>query len=233
MDFRKILMKKSSYSCVFVLLAALAFSGCGGTDEKYITQGIIEYDAMAVDQNNPMAGLAPTKMTFRFKEDRFSAEMTAGMGMFTTTFISNAENKTLTQLVKLLNKKFTLTLDSIELKKENDALPIMKIEKSQETKMIAGYKCFKATISFPDDIHPSYTVYYTNDIKLKTPNWNSPYSKIEGVLMEYQVDRYGMEMKFTAKKVSKEEIEEETFEIPEGYKPVTIEYMNEIFQSLQ
>jgi hypothetical protein len=99
--------------------------------------------------------------------------------------------------------------------------------------MIAGYKCTMAKITFPDDIHPSFTVYYTNDIHLQTPNWNSPFSKIEGVLMEYQVDRYGLEMKFTAKKVTKADVESSSFEIPEGYKPVTVEYMNEIFQSLQ
>lgn len=224
-------MKKGSY--LFAITALLLLSRCGGTDEKNLTEGIIEYDAMAVDQSNPMASLAPSKMTFRFKDDKFSAEMTAGMGMFTTTFISDRNAKTLTQLVRLLNKKYCLTLDSLAIKKENDALPIMKIEKSKETKMIAGYKCTKATVSFPDDIHPTFTVYYTTDIHLTDPNWNSPFSKIEGVLMEYQVDRYGMEMKFTAKKVTKTEVEDSNFEIPEGYKAVTIEYMNEIFQSLQ
>ena len=65
------------------------------------SQGLIEYDVVAVDPNNPMADLAPTKMLVKFKEKRSVAEMSAGMGLLTMTFVSDYNTKTMTQLVKL------------------------------------------------------------------------------------------------------------------------------------
>src|ERR1035437_692720 len=84
--------------------------------------------------------MAPSKMTVKFKNNLSSAEMSAGMGLFSTSFIADPQKKSLIQLVKLLNKKFSMVLNETDLKKENELFNL-EIIPSKETKMIAGYKC--------------------------------------------------------------------------------------------
>lgn len=190
------------------------------------------YDATVVDQANPMASLAPNKMTVKFKNNKSSAEMSAGMGLFSTTFISDPENKSMTQLVKLLNKKFSLVQDENSVKRENSSYPV-EITPCKETKMIAGYKCEKAHVKLKDESASEFDIYYTKDLNIKNPNFANPYFTIDGVLMEYQMKKFGLEMKFTAKSVVNEDVDDESFELPSGYKPISEKEMNDLFMGLQ
>src|ERR1044072_4296316 len=134
-------------SCLYIL----GLTSCSNTDEKFISEGAIEYDAAVVDQSNPMATLAPSKMTIKFKNNKSSAEMSAGMGLFSTSFISDPETKTMTQLVKLLNKKFSLVQQDADIKKENELYPV-QVTKVKGSKMIAGYNCQKAHVKVNDEM---------------------------------------------------------------------------------
>ncbi len=196
------------------------------------SEGTIEYSAVAVDQANPMATLAPSKMTVKFKNNKSVAEMSAGMGLFTTSFISDPDAKTLTQLVKLLNKKLSLVQNEADIKKENDAYPA-DITLLKETKMIAGYKCNMAHVKLKDDTGTDFDIFYTKELGINNPNFANPFHAIDGVLMEYQMKKFGLEMKFTAKSVKKENVEDASFERPAEYKAVSQAEMNTLFESIQ
>jgi hypothetical protein len=215
-------------SCLYIF----GITSCSHSDEKFISEGVIEYEAAVVDQNHPMAGLAPNKMTIKFKNNKSCAEMSAGMGLFSTTFISDPEKKTLTQLLKLMNKKFSLVEGEGEVKKENDSYPL-EVTKLKDTKVIAGYKCNKAHVKVKDENASEFDIYYTSDLNIKDANFANPFSSIDGVLMEYQMKKFGLEMKFTAKKVKGEDIDDSCFDLPSDYKPITLEQMNGLFQGLQ
>jgi GLPGLI family protein len=199
-------------SCFLVFAIVLGY-GCGNKKAgNGISEGVIEYDAEPVDKAHPMADLAPSKMTVKFKDNKSCVDLSAGMGLFSTSFISDPETHTMIQLVKLLNKKYVHIFDTIELKKENAVGPRMVIEKTNETKMIATYKCKKAIIKFPGNEHSSFDVYYTNDISIETPNWSNPFSELDGVLMEYQISQHGLEMHFLAKSVTSSDVDDATFD---------------------
>jgi hypothetical protein len=51
--------------------------------------------------------------------------------------------------------------------------------------------------------------------------------------MEYQMKKFGLEMKFTAKTVKPEDIDDSTFELPADYKTISKEEMDNFFLSLQ
>lgn len=215
-------------SCLYIL----AFTGCSNTNEKFISEGSIEYDATCVDQSNSMASMAPSKMTIKFKNNKSCAEMSAGMGLFSTSFISDPETKSMIQLVKLLNKKFSLVEHEADIKKENALYPV-EITPVKGTKVIAGYNCKKAHVKVNDENASEFDVYYTEDLNIKDPNFANPYCKIDGVLMEYQLKKFGLEMKFTAKTVKPEEIDDATFELPAEYKAISKAEMDNFFLSLQ
>jgi hypothetical protein len=215
-------------SCLYIL----GVTSCSNNDEKFLSEGSIEYDATLVDQSNPMVGLAPNKMTIKFKENKSCAEMSAGMGLFSTTFISDPDKKTLTQLVKVLNKKFSLIQNETEIKKENEQYP-MTITPLKDKKVIAGYNCEKAHVKVEDETGSEFFIYYTKDLNIKNPNFANPFASIDGVLMEYQMKKFGLEMRFTAKSVKGDDVDESCFELPADYKPVSMDEMNELFLGLQ
>ncbi len=225
-------MKKLSVLSLIALFSMLFWGGCKHEDEKFISEGRIEYAAALVDQTNSMANMAPSKMIIKFKKNKSCVEMSAGMGLFTTCFVSNPEDKSLTQMVKLLNKKFWLSENSSEIKKENDSYKF-EIKPSSDTKLIAGYKCQKATVHVKGSDDPDFTIYYTKDLNIHNPNFFNPFSAIDGVLMEYQMKKFGLEMKFVANKVIKESVDDAIFEVPSDYKKISQKEMDELFQGLQ
>ncbi len=225
-------MKNRFIQCVCSLLVVLILGSCSGDTGKAADEGTIEFTATVVDQANPMAGLAPSKMIIKFKNNKSCAEMSAGMGLFSTSFISDPEKKTLTQLVKLLNKKLSLVLDAAAIEKENAAYKF-DLTPLKEVKMIAGYKCQSAHVKMHDDFETEFDIFYTNELKIDNPNFANPFHMIDGVLMEYQMKKFGLEMKFTAKTVKKEDIDDSVFELPAEYKPISAEEMNTLFEQLQ
>ena len=221
-------MKKVLF--ISVLIGLLA-SSCKYANPKYINEGVIEYDAKVVDENHPMAGLAPGKMTVKFKNNLFAAEMSS-MGVFTTTFIANPTKKTLTQLVKVFNVKQACIDDEKMIQKENDDYKL-EFKETNETKEIAGYKCKKLIANLAEDPTVKFDVYYTEEMNVKDPNFSNPYSKVKGMLMEYRLKKFGLEMTFTALGVKKEEIADEEFELPAYYKVISKQEMDEFFKSIQ
>lgn len=219
------------YSAVVILFVIIA--GCGrGSNGKVVSEGIIEFEASAVDPNNPMADLAPNKMLVKFKDHKSVAEMSAGMGLLTMSFVSDYNNKTVTQLVKLLNKKYASVANADDVQKEI-ANSKLRIQKTNETKMIAGYRCKKATISYEDNSRPPFDVYYTDEIELEKPNWGNEYNEIDGVLMEYQLKRYNLELRFTARRVTKTNVEDSDFDTPRDYKVISQKELDDLFVGMQ
>lgn len=207
-------------------------AGCKEMDEKFISEGEIEYSAKVIDPNNPMASMAPSKLTVRFKSDKSAAEMSAGLGLFSTSFIADPEKRTVTQLVKILNKKFVLVQNQQSIDKENLNYSF-KFIPTKQTKIIAGYKCTKVEVVPDDKSIPPFDLYYTDELDIKDPNFASPFKEIKGVLMEYQLKKFGLEMRFEAKSIRKEQIEDKYFQVPPDYKPVSEKEMRRIFDDLQ
>ncbi len=218
--------------CFCIILIALFVSSCKYANPKYIDEGIIEYDAKPIDENNPMAGYAPSKMTVKFKKNFLAAEMSVMGGIFTTTFIFNPAKKTLTQLVKMLDLKQACIEDEAAIINENKNYTLSFVETS-ETKEIGGYNCKKVIVTMPDDPSVKFDVYYTEELNVSNPNENTPYSQLKGMLMQYRLKKLGLELEFTAKGVTKEKIADTEFELPAYYKVITTQEMDEFFKSIQ
>lgn len=215
---------------VFLLLI---ISSCGNSKKtaNSLTEGLIEYNATVVDENHPMAGLAPGSATVRFKENKLEVEMST-MGIFNTTFISNPSKKTLSQLVKFMDIKNACIQTESDLKPDNEAYAL-KFEETKETKKIAGYNCKKLKATMVNDPSVSFDVYYTEELGLDSINNLGPYKGIKGMLMEYRLKKLGLEMSFTATEVKKEEVPDDIFEIPAYYKIVTRQEMEKLFEDIQ
>jgi GLPGLI family protein len=209
----------------------LLLSSCGSAG-KNISEGEIEYEASAVDPNNPMAMVAPGKMFMKFKKDKFAAEMST-MGVFVTTFIADPKTKTLTQMVKVFEDKRACIETESEIAQELEDYKLTFEYIKDSTKLIAGYKCKLAIATKVNDPTQKFDVWYTEEIDVKSPNFSNPYGEIKGMLMEYRLEKFGLEMSFKATSVTEEKVPDETFVLPGYYKIITCKEMKDFFDSIQ
>lgn len=216
---------------VLLTSVILTFSYCGSLSGKAVDEGVIEYETKVINESHPLAGLAPTSATLKFKGDKFMMEMSA-LGMFNTIFICDLPKKTLTQMVKFMDMKNACIETEKDIIQENNSYQIVFVE-TNEKKVIAGYNCKKAKASMANDPSITFDVYYTNEMGVEHVNALSPYAPIKGMLMQYRLKKMGLEMEFTAKTVKKAEVPDVTFELPAYYKIISIDEMQQFFAGLQ
>ncbi len=109
----------------------------------------------------------------------------------------------------------------------------MNLIQTNETKVIAGYTCKKMKVIPLDKKTAPFDIYYTDELDIKDPNFTTPFYKIPGVLMEYQLEKFGLEIKFTAKSVKQVPVDDKCFHVPHEYRKVSEKEMKRIFEDLQ
>jgi len=226
-------MLKKVIHILIIVVTFSAFSGCG-SDVSNKTQGIIIYKVTypKMDKTNLMFDFMPKKMVLKFKDDKYVSNLSAGMGMFKTSIIVDKEEDQFTQMVKLINKKYILTLKGENISKSLEKLPKYHIEQTGETKKILSYTCNKAIVTVDNDANDAFTIYYTDKIKINTPNWSNQFKDIDGVMLDYQYEKYGVCMRFEAKKIKFTAIDDSEFEVDEKYVVVSEEIMNKEMQEI-
>ena len=203
---------------------------CSENKKNSLSEGVIEYDAKVVDESHPMASLAPSNMTVKFKNNKVAAQMST-MGVFTSTFIADPFKKQFITLVKVFQDKTACVENENDLEKELEDYKL-SFQNTKETKEIAGYKCKKIIATKNNNPKEKFDIYYTDDLSYDNKDFGSPYKGIKGMLMEYRLKKFGLEMVFTAKTVTNEKISDEVFTLPAYYKVISKQEMKEFFETL-
>ncbi|HET6228259.1 MAG TPA: hypothetical protein VFF27_18405 [Bacteroidia bacterium] len=225
-------MKKKLVTFPIIICFLLAL-GCEHKSEKFISEGRIEYNVKVLNgEGNMMAEMIPNKMIFKFKNNKSCATMSAEMGLFSASFIANPETNTNTICMKLLTKKMVAIQNTFDIERENDQYQY-DFFPTEETKMIAGYKCYKVHVKPRKKGEAEFDVFYTKELDFKNPNFANPFNKIDGVLMEYQIKKLAFELRFTATAVIPEDVEDEDFTYTSDHKRISNKEMNDIFKDLQ
>lgn len=211
---------------------------CGGKYEGQ-SEGEIHFDVSypKLDKDNFMKDFLPKKMLLKFKDDRVSNTLSAGMGMFQFGMISDIENQQLVRTAKLINKKYALNLHNEEVFNALNKEAAYDIQFTDETKKILGFDCKKIVVTIKDGSNDTFSAYYTDKINIENPNWFNQYSPVKGVLLEYEYEKYDMRMHMVATKIHFKELEENAFEVSEKYLDINEEKMDkemvELFGSFQ
>ncbi len=180
-------------------------------------EGIIVYKISYFDLPSEMKGsesMMPETQTFYIKKTKSKFEMVTPMGY--TTIFSDSENHTSTVLMKAMGQNFKMTFSSEDLNNA-DSINTGKyvVTYQNETKTIAGYVCKRATVVSKDK-KQSVDVFYTN--KIQPMNIKGLEGlKINGMPLEYIIKTEDMGMKVTVEKIEQKTIDNNVFNIPEGY----------------
>ncbi len=178
-----------------------------------------------------MASMLPNKMTMKFEEGRYVTELTAGMGMFRMRFISNTKDKILYHTLDMMDDKKMVEMNEDGARKMLKSFPKLKILDEQGTDSLAGLPCKRALGFFAPSDEPPMEIYHTDRIALKEPNWCNQFHELKGVLLGYEVMRFGKRMRLRATQVEAKEIPEKAF-TTDKYEQVSVEEMNRTMEKL-
>lgn len=228
-------MRLIKFFSLLLVVALASFSSCSGGGstprEGVITYGItypVPFD------DKWMERLMPKEMDMQFKDGLLKTELSFAVGMIKIAYLSDQKNKKLYELMKFMKKKNYAIRNHDEVNLMMNSIPPHKITPSIATKMIAGYTCKNAIVEVHDDTtNYEFELWYTEELGSPDLNWCSPFSPIQGVLMEYQIERFNVTMKFTAKSVELEDFPDDEFLIPENYKKISYQEMKENLEQLK
>lgn len=212
-------MKKTILAISLSILCLIKVSAQNKTN----FEGTVTYSISFEGSGLPPEALAMFKgsetVTY-IKSDKFRVDM--NMPMQSSTFIMDNKSKNIVSLMDIMGKKYLIKMNESDIKKEQETAPEILIKYTEETKMIAGYKCKKAEITSKESNGAAIDVFYSEEIP--TNDIKPVYKGLKGFPLEYSINQGGMEMKLTAKNISKEKVSDSKFEIPkEGYIVTTVE----------
>lgn len=212
-------------------MAVLAVA-CNQISERMLDHrtdtGIIEYSITfpEVTEESITASLLPDRMTYAFSENAFSSNFETAGGVFKNRIVADQETKTLEHQLKVFRKKIKVKMNETDVNKMLSSYPKMTVIKTDDIDTIAGYRCQKALIVFEEVGMAQIEVYYTNEIKMKSPNWCTQYHEIEGVLMAYEIEEFGIRMRLEAISVKAMPVQQELSPGQEDYATISREMMD-------
>ncbi|WP_338378314.1 DUF4412 domain-containing protein [uncultured Flavobacterium sp.] len=212
-------MKKIKQISICLLLLA-SISSIGQT----MSSGVVKYKMTS--DNEQMAMMGDIIMTNYFDKDNVAVEVDMMGGMILTKVYKkiNEPNSTKMTMDAMGNKYEIIELDDNAAKgvdmADLDNIATVTLDKAT-TKEIAGYKCYKATVTYQDDKTGEF--YVTDDIKMTS---STKESKLKGFPLEMTIVTPESTLNLKATEVSKD-LPKEAFMVPEGFEKVTMEEFQE------
>lgn len=219
-------MKSASF--LFLILIFSSHFLCAQSTSKDTFSGKIIFDITYQDSQTDKKNMdkMPSESVIYFKDNLMKMEMNLPMGK--TTFISNHTTGSGTMLMDMMGNKFSVKMDKSDLEKEKKSKENTKVTFPGETKLIAGYNCKKAIVTFhSSEGDKSMDAWFTNELKIKN-SFTSQIDGIDGFLMEFYTNQNGMSMKMKARSLEFRSIDDSEFVIPEGYTPFNMDALKKM-----
>lgn len=214
-------MKKILSLIALMIFSATQFSFA----QKTLTEATVVYKmnmtGPGMDDPQAAAMLQNMMVSNYFKNGKFASVM--DMGIMKTRTIMKSDGNFVT-LMDMMGQKFKIAMDKAQYtdkKKVKDSEYDVRV--TEEKKVIAGYNCTKSIIMTKKG--KSFDVWLTNEITGDASKNIGPYSKVNGMLMQYSMEEKGNTITMTCQSVDFSPVSDEVFTIPEGYTEMTLDQM--------
>ncbi len=182
----------------------------------------------AEEMNDQMLAMMPKEMVVYFKDGKSRGEMDM-MGGKIVSITDSKAGETIT-CMDMMGKKQAIKTTKADAEKDKSGLGDYDVKITDETKVIAGYSCKKAVITFKnkEDKEGTTEIWFTNELEASNSE-KYAWKGIDGYMMEFGVDQKGMGMKFSCTEVKKQAVSDDLFKIPEGYTVMTQEEVMKMY----
>jgi GLPGLI family protein len=210
---------------IILMSALISMAGITKAQTTKSFQGTITYSIAPIGTvDAALAAQLPKSSMMSVKDAKSKKETAQGPAVITE--ITDATSKIFTILLDIPTGKYCIKLTEDSIKKGLAKKLTITAKFIDSTKVIAGYTCKKAVLTFKDvdGTENNETIFYTEDIGGKDFNYNSEYYLIPGLMMEYEKNT-GMDitLKYTASEVKKGKISDKIFMTPSDFKELSPE----------
>lgn len=185
--------------------------------ERNVEVKIIQYDVTYINKN---AGSIPTKilpnkMTLIMGDDYAMNSIEGFLGQFSLIYIANLKRKKVTTLLKLFDKKYYYEGNLGELPIGIDEMKSMILKPTGQKRTILDFEANEYDIENVGI--DGMKVYSTDEIRVKSPNGNTPYKLIDEVLLQFYTKLSVLEMYLTAESYDLDSASIKIFAVPDDY----------------
>ncbi len=196
-------------------LALLISAGVNSQNTKHsVTSAKIVYRVTLITEKG--VNNKPLDYTLYLKKDMSRVEMESEKGKM--VMISDNLGKSGYTLMDNSGQKIAMKMNMSKMMAKNGNLSEPKVVITRESKVIAGYTCYKAIVtSQTKEGERVYDVWFTNDIK-GNYSYETNINGLNGLMMEFESERDGKTYKMVAVNVEPDDsISDELFKVPSDY----------------
>lgn len=195
-------------------------------DAEYIQYNINYLESMAGDIPTR---ILPAKMDSWYTRYFTATRIEGFFNQFSLVQIADLRNKRVTTLLNFFGNKVYYRAEKGELPAGIIAPFKMNYETTGEQSVIGGLNSEQVEV---DTGSEKFYIYYTSDFSVRKPNLGTPYSEIEYPLSDFRIQLSYLKMQLTCNKYEPRIIDSDIFSIPDDYRPVTRQLMEDIINSL-
>lgn len=207
-----------------IALTTLLFVGVTVNAQTQLKKGSVTYSMTMPNATEEMAAMGESKITVHFDEKMQATDMSMMGGMMLMkTIVPNENKKDSKMTVEVMGMKYEITDAGEDASKASNSVGNLENAKDivydkKDTKEIAGFKCYKATVNMNDGTKSTF--YITEAI---APQMVAPESKIKlaGYPLEITTQTAQGDMVMKAIKFSKD-VPAEAFKVGEGFTKTTM-----------
>ncbi len=218
---------------LFTLASILSLLSCSAPPikPKSISEGYITFKITQTPTQK--SSVLPNEMIIYFDKDNVRSKITGALNIYALEHIKNKKDDSTYTLLRVLDKKIYFStpkhcgLFLFDAVKESDVVLISGIEKE-----ILGISCKKALLTMDQKGLEPIEIFYTDKIKIETPNVNTPFFKIPGVMLKFEIYLNRVKYTFEAIDIIQATNDQGYFNLNTDYQRITEQEMKELISSL-
>lgn len=183
-----------------VIGICIAFLVSCSSKEEVIHEGTIVYSADYPNhkKNIFLYNILPKEVAISFRNGKVRNDISRGN--FQNIMLFDCNKNQMEIYFQYGEEAFKTNLSPTEIQQMLNEQTQFHIRFTDETDTLAGFNVKKALAVNKKDKNDVVTLWYTEEIQLKNPNWYNTFNEIPGVLLAYSVDRFGIRMDYRATK---------------------------------
>lgn len=207
-----------------VLCFAVFTSGCKYIDEDAAhTEGVVIYDVEFPDQRKSiLMNVYPSEMRMEFRDNMMHGRLESIGGLVSSEIIVDTEKKRYWQLLDSFGDKISCELNEDQV--NEFIIPAQRKMEHTGCSTFLGLDCSEFETIEKDGKTPVELV-STKDIDIDNANWYTPFADVDGLLLLYELEQWGMRMRLKAREVRFEKVDKKRFDLPDDYAQIPADSM--------
>jgi hypothetical protein len=226
-------MAYRKYLLLLPILFPLLLNGCRRSVElpEMVDANYIEYD---IEYLEDKAGEIPTRILPGTMDAYYTryfvlTRIEGFFNQFSLIQIADLRQRKVTTLLNFFGNKVYYVGGTGELPASIVEPPRLRLKYPGDTDTIGGLHSERVEVDTGDE---QFSIYFTREFSVRRPNISTPWRSVDHPLTDFRIQLSELKMHLSCNKMESKIIESESFTIPEEYKRVNRDTMEEIINSL-